>query len=401
MNDNHEPHAVDRRAPEPAPPVWDDGSWTSLPTLRGDSSAHSCVIGLGGTGLTLIAELLARAENVIGLDARDVGGGAAGRNGGFLLAGCYDFYHDAIERHGARRATRIYEATIGEIERIRMASPTAVQRVGSKRLAASAEELADCRKHYDALRADGFPAQWYAGDDGEGLFLPTDGAFNPLARCRQLAQEARDEGARLFANSPVLRFDGTRVITPHGIVHAERVFVTVDGALDVLLPELAGRVRTARLQMLATEPLAPGRIACPVYHREGFEYWQQLPDGRVALGGYRDQGGDAEWTTDMTPSPVVQGLLERHLREQLHIDAPITHRWAASAGYTDTGLPVLEQVRPGLWAAGGYSGTGNVIGALAARALASAAIDGDSVPAQMLLGDNWEPRVTHGRVTSQ
>lgn len=387
---------TERRAAEVAPPVWDRGDWTSLPRLRGDCSAHSCVVGLGGTGLTLIAELLARSENVIGIDARDVGAGAAGRNGGFLLAGCYDFYHDAVRRHGRERARDIYLASITEIERIRQEVPAAVQRVGSKRLAATPEEVEDCRAQYDALRADALPVQWYRGDDGEGLFLPTDAAFNPLMRCRTLATQVRAEGARLFGHTPLLQLDGTRVITPHGVVHAERVFIAVDGGLDLILPELAGRVRTARLQMLATAPVEPGRIPCPVYFREGYEYWQQLPDGRVALGGYRDQGGDGEWTHDATPSHAVQALLERHLRQRLGIDAPITHRWAASAGYTDTGLPVVEQVRPNVWAAGGYSGTGNVMGAMVARGLASAAVDGDDMPLRLLLGPDWTRCVTHG-----
>lgn len=343
-------------------------------------------MGLGGSGLTLIAELLARSENVIGIDARDVGAGAAGRNGGFLLAGCYDFYHDAIRRHGHERARNIYLASMIEIERIRQEAPASVRRVGSKRLAATPAEVEDCRQQYEALRADSLPVQWYKGDDGEGLFLPTDAAFDPLTRCRTLATQVRADGARLFGQTPLLQLDGTRVITPHGVVHAERVFIAVDGGLELILPELTGRVRTARLQMLATAPVEADRIPCPVYYREGYEYWQQLPDGRIALGGYRDQGGDGEWTHDGTPSSVVQDLLEQHLRQRLGIDAPITHRWAASAGYTDTGLPVVEEVRPKVWALGGYSGTGNVIGALAARAVAAAAIDGDCSQLALLQG---------------
>jgi glycine/D-amino acid oxidase-like deaminating enzyme len=45
-------------------------------------------------------------------------------------------------------------------------------------------------------------------------------------------------------------------------------------------------------------------------------------------------------------------------------------RWAALVGYSDSGLPVLEEVRPGVWACGAYSGTGNVLGALCGRAAA-------------------------------
>ena len=374
-------------------PVWDDGCWTPLPHLQGNVSADACVIGLGGSGLTLINELLQRDERVIGIDAHDVGAGAAGRNGGFLLAGTYDFYHDAIRRHGHERARAIYGATIGEMQRMAEEAPGTVRFVGSKRIAATDEELADCRVQYDALRADGWPCEWYEGADGRGLYLPTDGAFDPLTRCRVLARAARDEGATLFGGTPVTEIRGTCVHTPHGVVHAGKVFVAIDGRIEQLLPELAGQVRSARLQMLATAPTSEITVPCPMYYRDGFEYWQQLPNGSIALGGFRDKGGEGEWTTDATPSNVVQQHLEQFLRETLKVQAPITHRWAASAGYTSTGLPVIAQVRENVWALGGYSGTGNVIGALAARAVAAAAIDGDTSQVQLLLGAMWSPEV--------
>ncbi len=40
-----------------------------------------CVVGLGGSGLTAVSELLARGARVVGLEAGGVAGGAAGRNG--------------------------------------------------------------------------------------------------------------------------------------------------------------------------------------------------------------------------------------------------------------------------------------------------------------------------------
>jgi len=120
----------------------------------------------------------------------------------------------------------------------------------------------------------------------------------------------------------------------------------------------------------ATRAISPSR---------GRRYWQQLPDGRITLGGFRDLGGPSEWTTNATPTDAVQQMLETFVRMHLQLTAPITHCWAASTGYTETGLPVLEQVREGVWAMGGYSGTGNVIGALSGRAVVAAAIDSFAV----------------------
>lgn len=359
-------------------PVWDDGAWTPLPALEGDASADVCVVGLGGSGLTAVGELLRRGVSATGIDAGQVAGGAAGRNGGFLLAGAYDFYHDAVVRHGHRRARRIYRLTMDEVRRIAAETPEAVRITGSLRIALSDEETEDCRHHLAALRADDFPAEWYAGPEGHGILLPTDGSFNPLHRCRILARRAADAGARLYEHTPAIDIRPGEVVTPRGTIRCEQVIVAVDGRLEAVLPELAPRIRTARLQMIATAPTDEVRLTRPVYARWGFEYWQQLPDGRVALGGFRDAGGDDEWTHDIDPCETVQMHLERWLREGIGVRAPVTHRWAASVSFSATGLPILEEVRPRVWAAGGYSGTGNVIGALCGRAAAELSLGAES-----------------------
>ncbi|QJR35698.1 NAD(P)/FAD-dependent oxidoreductase [Gemmatimonas groenlandica] len=372
-------------------PVWDDGTWTAFPSLQGAITTGTCVIGLGGSGLTVIDELLARGEAVVGLDASDVAAGAAGRNGGFLLAGAYDFYHDAVRKHGRDRAFAIYQATLVEMQRLAEAAPETVRFVGSRRIAADAWEIEDCRAQMDAMLADGLACEWYEAADGVGLTFPSDASFNPLARCRILARTAAQAGAQLFSRSPVTAVQGTRVDTAEGTVHCRRVIVAIDGRLEVLLPELTGRVRTARLQMLATAPTTEITVPCPMYYREGYEYWQQLPDGSLTIGGFRDQGGPSEWSLDARPTAPVQHLLESFVRTHLGVTAPITHRWAACAGYTESGLPVIEQVRGNVWALGGYSGTGNVIGALAARAVVSAALDGEPAGVRLLLGEHWSP----------
>lgn len=360
-------------------PVWEDGQWTALPALESDISVDACVVGLGGSGLACIHELLDMGLRVAGVDAGRVAGGAAGRNGGFLLAGCYDFYHDAVARYGRARALAIYQNTLDQIDRIAAETPAAVRRVGSIRLAMSVEEQADCDAQLSAMRADGLPVERYSGVEGNGLLIPTDAAFNPLLRARLLALRAIERGAILHGESPALSIDTGSVITPGGTIACDAVIVAIDGALPRVLPELRSSVRTARLQMLATAPDEHVNIPRPVYARYGFEYWQQLPDGRVAVGGFRDLAGDAEWTESTGVTPLIQSALERHLREGIGARAPVTRRWAASVGYTADGLPVLAEVRPRVWAVGGYCGTGNVIGALCGRAAARLAF-GQDVP---------------------
>lgn len=365
-------------------PAWDGAPWDALPALTHDVATDVCVIGLGGSGLACVHELLALGQHVVGVDAGSVGGAAAGRNGGFLLAGTSAFYHRAVATLGRARARRIYQLTLDEMDRMTVETPGLVRRVGSLRIADSPAEEDDCELQLSALVADGFPAERYAGPQGRGLLIPSDGAFQPLTRCRVLARRALQQGAMLFEHSRVRSPAQGTVVSERGArISCGAVVVAVDGGLESLLPELVGRVRTARLQMLASAPAPEVRLERPVYSRYGYDYWQQLPDGRVVVGGCRDQEEDDEWTLDGNPSSAVQQRLERLLRDRIGVrHAAVTHRWAASVGYTvgrsEPGMPLMDEVRPGVWAIGGYCGTGNVLGALHGRMVAQLAVHGSS-----------------------
>ncbi|NUO63917.1 MAG: FAD-binding oxidoreductase [Gemmatimonadaceae bacterium] len=360
-------------------PLWaEDAPALELPVLRDELTADVCVVGLGGSGLSCVRELRRAGVSVIGVDAGSVGGGAAGRNGGFLLAGIAAFHHDATSVHGRERATRAWRLTLAELERIAGETPEAVRRTGSLRIAIDDEELADCEAQRAAMHVDGLPVERYDGPEGRGLLFPRDASFQPLLRCRMLAREASAAGARLFERSKATRIGEGEVVTAKGRVRAGAIVVAVDGGLERVLPELAERVRTVQLQMLGTAPAADVDYPRPVYSRYGLDYWQQLPDRRIVLGGFRDVGGEEEWTHDARPTPRVQRALEQCLRERVKTRAPITHRWAAPVSFSTDGMPVVEQVRPRVWAAGAYSGTGNVVGALCGRAVAQLVTQGTS-----------------------
>lgn len=308
--------------------------------------------------------------SVIGIDAATVGGAAAGRNGGLLRAGMSLFHHEARVRYGAGRAARMYAATVAERERLVRRFPALVRRWGYLRLAHDADERRDCRDHLDALHADGFRGEWYDGDLGAGLLVPDDAAVDPRARCDAEAGAAARAGARLYERTPAERLTSGRVETPGGVVQCRVIIVAVDGGLASLVPELSDRVRPMRLQMLASGPHEPGLLPHAIGTRWGWDYAQQRPDGVIAFGGCRDVGGGAEETADPSPTPEVQSALDRRFGEVTGTMPRVTHRWASVVGYTVDGLPVVEEVRPGIWAVGAYSGTGNLVGAVCGRVVA-------------------------------
>ncbi len=359
---------------QPNVPVWEEGGWDPLPRLEGAVEADVCVVGLGGSGLSAVLQLLEAGRSVVGVDAGQVAGAAAGRNGGLLLAGLAAFHHDAIQELGRERATRMYRLTEEAREHELGSATGGVRRVGSLRIAASDDELEDCAAQLAAMREDDLAVEAYSGPEGQGLHFPGDAVVNPLARCRDMARRALREGARLFEGTRVEAIEPGRVTTEAGVVECGAVIVAVDGRLSELLPELAEEVRTARLQMLATAPTDELAVPKPVYRRYGFEYYQRTPAGRIALGGFRDQAGEGEWTRESAPAPEVQERLESFLRGGLGVQAPITHRWAASVGFRAGVLPLARLVRERVWAIGGYNGTGNLVGAVLGRAAAEVAM---------------------------
>jgi gamma-glutamylputrescine oxidase len=374
---------------------WDDcgdvAAWPGLPRLVQNETADACVVGLGASGLAAARALSDRGLSVVGVDAGRVAAGASGRNGGFLLGGPAAFLHRAITAWGDDAAVELYRQTLGELDRVLDEMPGIARRVGSIRLAGlpgavrdedeereRCAELADCGAHAAALRKHGFRVEPYAGELGQGLYLPDDAVTNPAARALRSAQALHGR-ARLYEQTPVSAVRPGQVRTERGTVHAGLVLVAVDGRLEALLPELAGLVRTARLQMLATAPVPP-RLDCAVYCRWGYDYAQQV-DGRLFVGGGRDRFADEEWTWRTEPSEPVQGWIEHVAARFAGTPVSVTQRWAASVAFTADGRPLIAQIAPGVLACGGYSGTGNLVGPLVTRAAVELALDGTPPPA--------------------
>lgn len=354
--------------------VWNSTPWAALNSLQCDVRCDVCVIGLGGSGLHAIMELVAHGMDVVGIDARMVGGGAAGSNGGFILAGIAAFHHDAAATLGHTLATRLYHDTLNEIAVVAAHEPS-FRQTGSIRIAVDDEEYADCVAQYHCMRGDGLAVEWYEGHEGVGIRFPHDGVFQPLARVRRMARAAQAAGARLYERSTATAITPGVVVANGHTITCTHIVVAVDGQLEGLFPQLAHDVRTTRLQMLATAPDPTLVLPYPVYYRYGYDYWQQLSDNRIVIGGSRDVFADHEWGDDAHPTTAVQQSIEHTLRNVVGSHAPITHRWGACVAYRINDLrPLVTQISPGVWVCGAYNGTGNLVGALCARHIATAIV---------------------------
>jgi gamma-glutamylputrescine oxidase len=368
----------------PSTVLWLDLPYEPRPPLERDAAADVCVIGGGVAGVSCARELALRGADVVLLEARTIASGASGRNGGFLLAGGAPFHVDARERWGAEAARRLYARTVDVQEEVyglaaAVGAGAAVRRVGSLRLATSEEEAEHVRAHVQALRDDGFDAELVeaaALDEPlrrigrAGCLVRHDGALQPARWIRALADDAERKGVRIFEQSPAQ--PGPPAATAGGAkVEANTVVVAADGALPKLIPQAAQSVKARRLHMLATAPLAEHVVGTLVYARYGYEYFQQTPERRIALGGFSDLDGADSYTDREEGSPRVWERLERYLGEELGIaEAQITHRWVGIVGFSEGDRPLVRRIDDALYALGGYSGTGNLIGFIAGRAVA-------------------------------
>lgn len=367
--------------------------------LQGEQHTDIAIVGAGITGTSLALWLAREGVRVAVVEARRVAMGASGRNGGFLLAGTAETYSEAIARYGHDRARRIWafsvanhalaEQLVGEMEADGW--PSGHRQTGSLRIACAQSELDEINASIPLLQADGWRAETvgrehlperlratYLG----GAYYPLDGEIQPAQFVTGIARLARNAGATFYEESPVeslrTQASGFAAHTPGGTLHARTLVL----ATNAWLPEvgaqlgvewLASAIAPTRGQMLTTAPVAERLFTCPCYADDGYQYWRQLADGRLVVGGWRNHSLATENTIDETPGDEVQRHLDSFIRETLRLpDVAIERRWAGIMAFSRDGLPLVGPL-PGVehaYIAGGYTGHGNAYALRASRVIA-------------------------------
>jgi gamma-glutamylputrescine oxidase len=217
------------------------------------------------------------------------------------------------------------------LDRLAALAGDACRRTGSLRLADDEEERDELAVEYEALRADGFAAQWVeeplSGRFRAAIFHPGDAALQPARWVRRLAVLAAEAGAEIREHDRVESLSQ---------LDADRVLVATDGYLSGLLGQLEGLIVPTRGQMIATEPLTERLFDCPHYGRHGFDYWQQTPDGRILAGGFRDSALQDEFTSEEVTTPGIQDALESFVAGLVGRPVRVDYRWAGLFGLVMT-----------------------------------------------------------------
>jgi glycine/D-amino acid oxidase-like deaminating enzyme len=346
------------------------------------------IVGAGITGISAALTLAEAGRKVRVHDAREVAGGASGRNGGFALRGGAMPYDQAREWLGVDTTREYWQLTELYLDRLAGLAGDALRRTGSLRVAADAEERDEIRSEYEALREDGIDAEWrtdvLGGRFPAAIFHPGDAAIQPARLVRRLAARAAQAGVEFVEHHRVESLDD---------LEAPQVLVATDGYPSGLLGQLEGLIIPTRGQMITTEPIEERLFDMPHYGRHGFDYWQQLPDGRITAGGFRDFAMDSEFTDSEETTPTIQGALDAFVTDLVGRPVRVAQRWAGIFGLVLDFMPVVGRV-PGegrVWIAGGYSGHGNVLGYMCGDLVARAILEIPSDNVSVGLMDALDP----------
>jgi gamma-glutamylputrescine oxidase len=334
--------------------------------------ADVLIVGGGIAGTSLLWHLTQRRIDAVLIEGRHLAWGASGRNAGFLLAGVASSYAEAVQTYGRERAREVWEITSENHDR--MIEATRGQDVGHRRLGtailpANEDERALLIESAQLLQEDGFEARW----DGTRLINPRDGEIDPSAMVAALARQAKDRAIREGVQVTALtrRTNGVLVRAGEAECDAGVVILATNAYTPQLVPDV--KIQPTRAQMVATAPEANQVTDVPVYSNFGYRYWRQLPGGEVLLGGWRDTSLESEKTLDDEPTAEIQAHLDRALVE-LHVSAEVTHRWAGTMGFTESGLPLAGPLEgmPNVYVCAGFTGHGMGFAFMTAKRVAEA-----------------------------
>ncbi|WP_339519749.1 FAD-binding oxidoreductase [Pseudomonas proteolytica] len=370
------------------------------PALAEDLSADVCVIGGGFTGVNTAIELAQRGLSVILLEARRIGWGASGRNGGQLIRG---IGHDVsgFARHVGEEGVRyLQRAGIDSValvgERIREHSIDCDLRWGFCELANTPAQFAAFKGEQQSLGALGYKpetrlvaaqdmaqvvgSERYAG----GLVDMGSGHLHPLNLVLGEARVAEALGVRIFEQSPALQLihgDTVQVRCASGTVRAASLVLACNAHLEELEPRLSGKVLPAGSYIIATEPL-PAALADELIpqnlalcdQKVGLDYYRLSADRRLLFGGACHYSG-------RDPLDIAAYMRPKMLKvfPQLATTA-IEFQWGGKIGITANRFPQVGRLQqyPNVFYAQGYSGHGLNVTHWCARLLAEAIHAGHS-----------------------
>lgn len=361
--------------------------------LAGDVACDVAIVGGGLAGLSAALELSKRGFTVRVLEAREVGWGASGRNGGQAIHGLA-CDQDTIEAQlGLDEARRVWAMSIEALDLLRERIAThAIDcdwRDGYLGLATTPGKGRSLAEWADRIeRVYGYPLARIAPEDvgrwiaspryHSGIHDPRSGHLHPLKYTRGLARAAADAGALLHEHSPVRRIDhGSPAVlhTEAGRVRAQRVLLAGNVYLDALAPALAPRIMPVGTYIACSQVLDPALAASLIPSRAAvcdtnfvLDYFRTTDDDRMLYGGRVSYSGK-------TPANLAASMRDRMVRTFPQLaGAEVEYAWGGFVDISMNRAPDFGRLAdaPNVYYLQGFSGHGLALTGLAGRVVAEA-----------------------------
>ena len=367
--------------------------------LQSNLDCDVAVVGGGLAGLSAAIELAQRGYSVVLLEARQVGWGASGRNGGQVIAGLA-CDQAVIERQlGLSESRCVWDMTIEALrliaERRERFGIECDWHSGYLSLAVNARKarvLQVWRAHMQ--RSYGYDTQWIAPPDmpgwiasdrfHSGVHDPLGGHLHPLKYSLGLARAARELGVTIHEGSAVLAMEPgatVRLRTAQGSVTASHVLLAGNVYLHGVAPLLEKRIMPVGTYIVASEPLAPelarslipsGAAVCDTNFV--LDYFRPTADHRMLYGGR------VSYST-ATPLNLATRMQRRMATTFPQLaDTKIAYAWGGFVDISMNRAPDFGRLpgeRSNVYYLQGFSGHGLALTGLAGRLVAEA-IAGDA-----------------------
>jgi len=366
-----------------------------LPKLEGIAQADVVIVGAGFTGLSTALHLREAGVDVAIVEAAEPGWGGSGRNNGQVIPTLTrPDPEDIVAKHRAAgerfvALLRDCASTLFDVAR-RYQIQAEQEQAGWVQPVHSPGRIKIAERRVRQWSKIGAPVEFLSreevtrmlGSDAwfGGFWNRTGGHVNPLALSRGLARAAVDRGARIFANSPVSRFERRNdrwiVTTPHGEIGGRALILATNAYTGefakTLAPEIAREVMPVRSWQMATEPLSdaarrtviPGRQAMSDTHGELY-FARYDARNRLVTGGAQI-GSDAD-----SLKASVAARLKRLWPEigEVRFD----YVWNGYVGMTTDFLPRIHRLGPDAYAWAGCNGRAVALSIAIGQELAKAA----------------------------